>query len=291
VSVTAIVLIAAAAVAHASWNLMSKQAAQAGAIAFVWLMAAVASILYAPVAGIYLAVRRPELTPKVLVFVAGTAVLHVGYFVLQQRGYRSGDLSLMYPLARGTGLLVSSFTAVLAYHEHPGPFGTAGILLVAGGVITLSVPAGGLRPGGGWREAPAVGLGVLTGLFIASYTLWDAYAVTRGGVPPLIEDAAAFTGQAVLLAPLAAMNARRVAALWRGYRKQVIGAAVLSPLAYLLVLIALVFSPVSSIAPAREVSVLIGVLLGRRLLGEGRSVRRLAAAAAIALGVLAVVLA
>jgi drug/metabolite transporter (DMT)-like permease len=290
VSATAIGLIAVAAFAHASWNLMSKQAAQAGAIAFVWLLAAVATVVYAPVVGIYLAVWRPELAPRVLIFVAGTAVLHVGYFLLLQRGYRSGDLSLMYPLQRGTGLLVSSFTAVLLYHEHPGPFGTAGIVLVAVGVIALSLPDGGLRSGGG-GEAPVIGLGVLTGLFIASYTLWDAYAVSRGGVPPLVEDAASFTGQAVLLTPLAAMNTRRIAALWRDYRKQVIGAGVLSPLAYLLVLIALAFSPVSSIAPAREVSVLIGVLLGRRLLREGHITRRLVAASAIAVGVVAVVLA
>jgi drug/metabolite transporter (DMT)-like permease len=291
VSLTAFLLIAVAAVAHASWNLMSKQAAEAGAIAFVWLMAALATVLYAPGIAIYLAVWRPELAPKILVFVAGTAVLHVGYFVLQQRGYRSGDLSLMYPLARGTGLLLSSFTAVLLYREHPGPVGTAGILLVATGVITLSLPRGVAGQIRAEREMAVIGFGLLTGLFIASYTLWDAYAVSRGGVPPLLEDAAAFTGQALLLAPLAAANAGRVSRIWHTYRRQVIGAAVLSPLAYLLVLIALVFSPVSSIAPAREVSVLIGVLLGRRLLGERHTARRVAAAGAIALGVLAVVLA
>ncbi len=314
---TAIALIAVAAVAHASWNLMSKQAAEAGAVSFVWLMAAVAAVLYIPVVAVYLAVRRPDLAPKILVFAAGTAVLHVGYFLLLQRGYRSGDLSLVYPLARGSGLLLSSFAAVLLYHEHPGRFGSAGIVLVAGGVITLSLPSGAGRqrraPAGEPGEAPAatngparaasraaaagdgaitvIGFGLLTGAFIGGYTLWDAYAVSRGGVPPLVEDAAAFGGQAVLLAPLAVASAGRVALIWRGYRRQVIGAAVLSPLAYLLVLIALVFSPVSSIAPAREVSVLVGVLLGRRLLGEGHTARRLAAAAAIALGVVAVVVA
>lgn len=290
-SFTAIALIAVAAVAHASWNLLSKQASQAGAIAFGWLMAALATAVYAPVTGVYLAVWRPHLAPGILVFVAGTAVLHVGYFVLQQRGYRYGELSLMYPLARGTGLMLSSFTAVLLYHEHPGPYGTAGILLVAAGVFTLSLPgrAAARRRSAG-SELPLIGLGLATGVFIASYTLWDAYAVSRGGVPPLIEDAAAFAGQALLLTPLAVRSTERLSLLWHGYRKQVLGAAVLSPLAYLLVLIALVFSPVSSIAPAREVSVLFGVLLGRRLLGEGHSARRIAAAAAIAVGVTAIAL-
>ena len=295
-SLTAIALIAVAAVAHASWNLLSKQASEAGTIAFVWLMATVGTAIYAPVLGIYLAFWRPALEPKILVFVAGTALLHVGYFVSLQRGYRSGDLSLVYPLARGSGLLLSSFTAVLLYREHPGAAGTVGILLVAAGVIILSLPGTAdtgrgpaARPRG---EAPiiAIGFGLLTGLFIASYTLWDAYAVSRGGVPPLVEDSAAFAGEALLLAPLAAASPQRVSLMWRGYRKQVLGAAVLSPLAYLLVLIALVFSPVSSIAPAREISVLFGVLLGRRLLGEGHTARRVAAAAAIAVGVIVIAL-
>lgn len=289
-SVTAIALILVAAVAHASWNLMSKQAAEAGTVAFVWLMSALEVVIYAPVLVVYLLVWHPHLGAMVPVFVAGTAVLHVGYFLALQRGYRSGDLSLNYPLARGSGLLLSSFTAVLLYHEHPGPVGTAGILLVAVGVITLSLPA---SRTGRMDGAPiaAIGFGLLTGLFIGGYTLWDAYAVARAGVPPLLQDVFALGGEAFLLAPLAVRHTDRLAVLWGRYRRQVVGAAVLSPLAYLLVLIALVFSPVSSIAPAREISVLFGVLLGRRLLGEGHTARRVVAAAAIALGVTAIALA
>jgi drug/metabolite transporter (DMT)-like permease len=295
VSLTAIVLIAVAAVAHATWNLMSKQAAASGTVAFVWLMAALSTALYGPVLAVYLLVWHPHLGRAVLVFLAGTAVLHTGYYLLLQRGYRSGDLSHMYPLARGSGLLLSSFTAILLYREHPGAAGTAGILLVAAGVIVLSLPGRGMTRGaagaGGAAFGTVAGFGLLTGLFIAGYTLWDAYAVAHAHVPPLLEDVAACAGQTVLLAPLAAMNTGRLALMWRGYRRQVLGAAVLSPLAYILVLTALVFSPVSSIAPAREISVLVGVLLGRRLLGEGHTARRVAAAAAIAVGVTAIVLA
>jgi len=137
----------------------------------------------------------------------------------------------------------------------------------------------------------ALACGLLTGVFIAGYTLWDKYAVATLGIPPLLEEVAAGAGVTLLLAPLAARNTGRLVLLWRDYRLQVLGAAILSPLAYLLVLTALVFSPVSSIAPAREVSVLVGVLLGRRLLGEGSLRRRLVAAAAIAAGVTAIVVA
>lgn len=281
---TAITLIAVAAVMHAAWNLFSKQAAAAGTGAFVWLLTATSTVIFTPVLAGYLALTHPHLGAEAAGFVAGAALLHVGYFLMLQRGYAAGDLSLVYPVARGSGLLLSSFVAIPLYAEHPGPAGVAGILLIAGGVVVLSLPEGGAVP-----RAAALGYGVLTGMFIGGYTLWDKYAVSTVGVPPLLEDVGGTAGVALLLLPLALRDAGKVALLWRDYRGQVLGAGILSPLAYTLVLTALVFSPVSSIAPAREVSVLIGVLLGRRLLGEGNMARRLAAATAITVGVIAIV--
>jgi drug/metabolite transporter (DMT)-like permease len=128
----------------------------------------------------------------------------------------------------------------------------------------------------------------VTGTFIASYTLWDKYAVSTLRVPPLIQGYASLPVMALVLAPSALRQRGRTARVWRGYRRQVTGAAVLSPLAYILVLIAMSFTAVSAVAPAREVSVLAGVLLGRRLLGEGNLARRLAAAAAIAAGIICI---
>src|SRR6266700_92109 len=120
VSLTAIALIAAAAAMHAGWNLLSKQAAQAGAVAFTWMQASLGTLIYAPVLAIYLAANHPHL----------------------RRGYAAGDLSQIYPLARGSGLLLSSFTAIGLYRERPGLLGIAGILLVAAGVTMLSLPDG-----------------------------------------------------------------------------------------------------------------------------------------------------
>ena len=125
-------------------------------------------------------------------------------------------------------------------------------------------------------------------MFIASYTLWDKYAVSTLRVPPLVQGYAAMPVMALVLAPFALRQRARTALVWRAYRRQVAGAAVLAPLAYILVLVALSFTAVSAVAPAREVSVLAGVLLGRRLLGEGQLARRLAAAAAIAAGIICI---
>jgi drug/metabolite transporter (DMT)-like permease len=91
-----------------------------------------------------------------------------------------------------------------------------------------------------------------------------------------------------MLAPFALADAERTRLVWRRYRRQVLGAALLSPLAYVLVLVAMTFTSVAAVAPAREVSVLFGVVLGRRMLGESGLGRRLTGAAAIVAGIIAV---
>ncbi len=106
--------------------------------------------------------------------------------------------------------------------------------------------------------------------------------------PALLQGYAAFPVMAVVFWPFVAGDRVRLGQVWREFRPQILGAAALAPLAYILVLAALSFTAVSAIAPAREVSVLFGVLLGRRLLGEGGLARRLAGAAAIVAGIIAI---
>jgi drug/metabolite transporter (DMT)-like permease len=293
---TALGLILVAAVAHASWNLFSKQAAAAGAACFVWLMSAAATVIYAPAVVISVLVSPPHLTTRSWVFLAGTAVLQTGYFLFLQRGYRLGDLSLVYPVGRGTGALLAALAGIVILGERPGPAGLAGIGLLVAGVIVIGLP-GRARPAGAGATAvaasavaapAAVCYALGTGVFIAAYTLWDKVAVTSVGNPPLLQDYASLVGMAVALAPVALAGRGRTRQVWRSYRRQVLGAAVLAPLAYILVLVALSFSAVAAIAPAREVSVLFGVILGRRMLGEDGLARRLAGAAAIVAGIIAV---
>jgi drug/metabolite transporter (DMT)-like permease len=297
VSATALALILVAAVAHATWNLFSKQASVAGASSFVWLMALSATVLYAPVVAASVLLSPPRLTPLDWVFMTGTGLLQVGYFLFLQSGYRLGDLSLVYPLGRGSGALLAALAGIILLGERPGTAGITGIVLVVLGVLVLGAPGG--RAGSSpatqatpaTRAAPAsraVIFALVTGTFIASYTLWDKYAVSTLDVPPLLQGYASLPVMALVLAPSALRQRDRTTRVWRRYRRQVAGAAVLSPLAYILVLIAMSFTAVSAVAPAREVSVLAGVVLGRRLLGEGSLARRLAAAAAISAGILCI---
>ena len=294
-SATALALILVAAAAHATWNLFSKQASAAGASSFVWLMSLAATGLYAPVVAVSVLLSPPRLTPLDWVFMAGTGLLQVGYFLFLQAGYRLGDLSLVYPLGRGSGALLAALAGIALLGERPGPAGITGIVLVVLGVLVLGAPGRGdspapPRPGtpASPRLSRAIVFALVTGTFIASYTLWDKYAVSTLKVPPLIQGYASLPVMALVLAPSALRQRGRTKRVWSGYRRQVTGAAVLSPLAYILVLIAMSFTAVSAVAPAREVSVLAGVLLGRRLLGEGGLARRLTAAAAIAAGIICI---
>jgi drug/metabolite transporter (DMT)-like permease len=289
-SVTALALILVAALAHASWNLFSKQASTAGRTSFIWLLALVAAVAYIPVVIITAVVVRPHLTGMNWLFMVGTGLLESGYFLFLQTGYQVGDLSLVYPIGRGTGALLAALAGIVILDERLGPVALAGIAAIIIGIVVIGIPAKG---GGQERRTAslkAVAFAVATGTFVASYTLWDKYAVTTLHTPAVFQGYATFPVMLTVLAPLAVRNRPQVAEVWRTYRPQVIGAALLAPLAYMLVLAALSFTAVAVVAPSREISVLFGVILGRRLLGEGGLPRKLAAAAAIVAGILAIAL-
>jgi drug/metabolite transporter (DMT)-like permease len=280
----ALSLVLAAAFIHASWNFLAKRAG--GGAPFVWLFATLSAILYAPIAAFLFLCQKPQMGTTQLSFMAGSAAIHVAYFLVLQRGYRVGDLSLVYPLARGTGPTLSTVTAIVFFKESPTFIAFAGALLVAAGVFLLSSGAGILS---GTRKR-AVGYGLLTGTLIAMYTLWDKHAVSALLIPPLLLDYCTTLGRVVLLGPVAWRKWGEVRQEWQNHRWEVLGVAILCPLSYVMVLTALITTPVSYVAPAREVSILIGAVMGSRLLSEGDGRRRLPAAAAIVIGVMALAL-
>jgi drug/metabolite transporter (DMT)-like permease len=266
----------AAAGAHAGWNLLAKQARSRG-FAVTWLYGLAAVVLWAPFA-LADAVIEGGLSWAGLGFMAGSGLLHVGYFTYLQRGYQHGDLSVVYPLARGSGPVLSVAAAVLFLGERPSPLGIAGGALIVAAVLTLA--AGGTRRG--------VGPALMTGAFIAAYTVWDAHAVTALHQPPVAYFCGSELLRVIILAPFALRTDLR--AVWRLDRRVILGVGALSPLAYVLVLFALTRAPISLVAPVRESSVVLGALLGARVLGEGDLTKRVLAASAIALGIAALAL-
>lgn len=278
----ALILILAAAVIHATWNLLNKQAS--GHPTFTWLVAVLSAAFYAPATITIIEIWQLKIGFVEVGMMAGSAALHTAYFVLLNQGYRAGDLSLVYPLARGTGPLLSSIAAIIFLGERPSVIAMAGVMLIVVGVLVLTGNLAQLRQS---DNRPAVGYALITGLFIAAYTLWDKQAVSRFAIAPIVLDWGANVGRTILLTPYALKFSDEAVNEWREHKFEAIAIAILIPLSYILVLTAMQFTPVSYVAPAREISILIGTVMGARLLAEADAPRRLGAAGAMVLGVVA----
>lgn len=276
------VLVLGAAMAHAGWNLCAKAVPNGGAL-FVWLTGVWSTVFQLPVAIVAIAVEGGVAGAWwIAVLVSGC--VHTGYFVLLQRGYAVGDLSVVYPLARGTGPMLSVGAAILLFGERPG----LAVLLGTAGVVVGVWVIGGLGSGGGRSWATGVGYGLGCGAMIATYTVWDAHAVTALAVSPFVLMTGSSAVQTMLLGPYAYRRRAEVAGIWARHRAPVLAVAVLSPLAYVLVLFAMRHAPVSMVAPARELSIVIGSVGAWLLLGEPNPARRLGGAVIVLAGVMAI---
>jgi drug/metabolite transporter (DMT)-like permease len=285
VTAFALALVLASAVAHATWNLFAKRSS--GGAPFLWLAFALSVPLYAPLAIAVLIVNGARIGPVELLWMFVNAALNVAYGIFLLRGYRAGDLSVVYPLARGTGPVVAIVGAVLLFGERPTALALAGGLSIVAGVFVLTGDPRKLRPRG---AGTAVAYALLTGVTIAAYTLWDKRGVSVLLIPPVVYEWGANVFRVLILAPLALRRWPEVRREWRSNRTAVLVVASLSPLAYILVLTALAISPVSYVAPAREVGILLGVLVGARALAEADIGTRSIAAILMVGGVIALAL-
>ncbi len=283
---TALALVLVAAAVHAGWNYFLKTAR--GGPGFMTLVAIVAAIVWAPVAAGQWLWQGYVFQWVHLLPILASAAIHTAYFVLLDRGYRHGDLSVVYPLARATGPVLTIAAAMLLLGERPGPLALVGAALVILGAYLLT--GNPLRLFS--RDRPkGAGFALLTGCTIALYTVVDKLAVSHYLIPPIVFDWACIAGRLFMLWPIAVRgNPNALRDSWRVDRKAIILVALLSPLAYILVLTAMVFTPVSYVAPAREVSILFAALLGAHFLKERDPARRLVAAAAIVLGIVGLAL-
>jgi drug/metabolite transporter (DMT)-like permease len=281
----ALTLLVAAAIAHASWNLLVKHAAASRN--FNWFYSLGTVIVYGPLAA-FIAYRAwPFLSVPVAACLLSTGAVHVGYSAALQRGYRAADISVVYPVARGTGPLLAFAGASLLFHEAFSWLALLGLLLVVGGVFLIAggsrvFRAGGARIGLKW--------GVMTGILIATYTLIDGYSVRILLVSPILVDYAGNVVRSIALAPMALRDPRALVTDYKRHWRQALGVSVLGPFAYVLVLFAMTLAPVSHIAPAREVSMVIGAYFGSRIFKEGARRTRTTAACLILAGVVCLTL-
>jgi drug/metabolite transporter (DMT)-like permease len=286
----ALALVLTAALLHALWNVIAKKAG--GNHHFALLSVLITVVLWAPVALWFGSDQWQRWGAAEWAALTASAVVHVVYFTVLLTGYRKSDLTVVYPVARGSGPLLAAVGAVLVLGETLTVLGVAGILGVCGGVFLI---AGGPQllhrvqaDGPAHAKAMAgVRWGAATGALIAAYTVIDGYAVKVLLIGPVLVDYVGNLLRVPLLLPSALRDRVGFCDAARSQWKHALAVATMGPLAYVLVLYAVTMAPLSHVAPAREVSMLFAALIGGRLLGEGHRALRLAGALLIALGVMA----
>lgn len=277
-------LLVLAALIHATWNLMAKRAASAG-LPFVFAYNLISLVAYAPWVIWVLAHGHFPWSLKVACCVFISGLIHLASSLSFQRGYQVADFSVVYPVARGTGPMLSAICAFLVLGETPTGLGLFGLLAVVAGIASITTQgdlSGFKKPAG----LNGVWWGSAIGALIAAYTIVDTFGVKTLGIAPVVLIWFAAVMRFVLLAPFVARNPASNFELMQGKWRLAIEVGLLSMLPYILVLVAIEMeAPVSVVAPARELSMIFAALLGKVILSERVGLWRLIGCVALIAGV------
>jgi drug/metabolite transporter (DMT)-like permease len=304
VPIVVLPIIGLAAVLHAAWNVILKTSADPVLVAFRLNLVSV--VLAAPVvAAWWLASGSPAIPPEAWLLGLVSGALEAAYFVSLSTAYRHGDLSVVYPIARGTAPLLAVVVGVVLFGERLAPVGWLGVSCLLAGMLIVARPwralrareptaGGGARGWLGWRLDPAVGFALLTGALIASYS-----AVDRAGVrivAPFVYGFILFGVATVCLWAWITIGSRlgrravdSEGAQWG--RSAVAG--VIAFTAYVLVLVALSIAPLVVVAPLRESAIVLvsgwGAIRLAEASGRGDALRRVGAAVLVVGGMVLLV--
>lgn len=263
-------LLAAAAV-HAGWNALIKTSDdKAATTALVGVGAGLIGLAVLP----FVAVPAPESRPWLVASVA----FQVGYMALIARTYRHADLSLAYPLMRGTAPLLVAGASVWIFAEPLGPGAWTGVALISAGVVGLVFAGYGQRRG--------VGIALLNAGFIAAYTILDGRGVRLSGSPPGYVAWSACVTALPLLVWATATRGRDLLGDFAGRGLLALTGGAATLFSYGIALWAMTRAPVAMVAALRETSIVFALLLGRRIFGETLGAPRLVAIAVVVTGIL-----
>jgi drug/metabolite transporter (DMT)-like permease len=279
-----IAIVLVAAVSHAVWNIASKYK-RGDTLLFVWSYTCASAVLCVPIGVVLIATGAQRLSAQLLLGSLLSAAFHLTYSLILQAGYDRAELSVVYPIARGTGPVLTMLFAILLLKEHVGAVAILGALVVIAGILLV---AG--NPFAGRHRSPLRGVlwGAATGAAITSYTLWDSYSITGLHLAPVTYYAGTLLMQTLILTPGALRRRTAIPGVLRANPAPILTVAVLSPLAYILVLTAMQTAPVALVAPLRESSIVVGSLLAWRLFHEKHLARRITGAGIVLAGIAAI---
>lgn len=281
----ALALIMVAAFLHAGWNVLAKVSKDT--FALMWWASLFGSFGYGAWlltgSGIYL--NSASLAPYLI-----SAAAETGYFVTLVRGYSEGDLSLVYPISRGSAPIFAAFWSALVFTEKLPLLGYVGVALIVCGIFIVSIPInrsesldGSLRVSSLFRK-DAAGWALACAVFISIFSVSDKVAVTY--TPPLIYNWWVVAGNTVLWVPIVWRRSRLRTNLneLRTNFRGVIGTSIAMPSAYAAALAALALTSASYVVAGRGFSVVIGAVVGTLLLKESFGSNRIIGAVIMVTG-------
>lgn len=263
------------AIFHASWNAIVKAQPNRS-------VAAEVVGIFAGLFGIPVMLAFPLPAPEAWPYLMVSSLIHVGYFALVGFAYRSADLGVAYPLTRGSAPLLTAIAAFLLIGETPLWTGWLAIVIIASGILALSVDA--LLRGGLTRHA---GFAVMTNAFvIVTYTLVDGLG-SRAAGDSLVYTAwlTALTGLCVFVIAYAHRGKKLLAETKKIWLPSLIGGALLIS-SYSIALWAMTKAPIGLVAALRETSVLFATVIGVYWFGEKFAARRWIAVMLIIAGII-----
>jgi len=265
-----------AAACHAGWNALLKLDLEP--MVAIVLVAAASGIVVVP-----FALHAGPPNAPAWPYLIASVVIHIGYYAALAEAYRSGELGLVYPIARGSAPLLTAVLATMLIGERLSSYGWIGVVMLAAGILLLAVRGG--RQGRRF-DARSVAFALLTSLTITAYTLVDGIGARLAGSP------AAYTAWLFLLsgAAMAGWGFARVGSrlandLKANWRIALAGAT-LSTAAYAIAIWAMTVAPIALVAALRETSVLFATLISTFLLREPWLAARIVATLLVLAGAL-----
>jgi drug/metabolite transporter (DMT)-like permease len=262
------------AACHATWNaLIKKRLDPFATIAIITVFCGIVALPAVPFVGLPPLVAWP--------WVLASVALHLAYYIGLTEAYRTGDLSQVYPIARGSAPLMTALVSVAVIGERLSALGWVGILALTSGVFLLS-----LRGGRDLAKIDrrAVGFAFFTATTICGYSLVDGIGARLSGNPHAY-SAALFVCDASCMAVFAlARRGRAIVEDARGYWKTGLLGGVLSVISYWIAIWAMTVAPIAIVSALRETSVLFGAFLAVVFLKEPLRVSRILAAIIVVCG-------
>ena len=247
-----------AAILHAGWNFLVKASANKQtsmtAVVFGHVPAALVCLTVAP---------RPELAS--LPYIGAGAVLHVGYQLFLSRAYQLADFSMVYPIARGMAPLLIAVFSWLVLDIPLGGIGTVAVVSIAAGLAGLAVAGG---SGAASWSLDAISAALLTGVFIASYSLIDGLGAVHAATALGFYAWLSLLNAALMMVFMLGKNPRILTDILQDGKLPFAVGGSMSFTAYALVIWAFTMAPIAIVSAVRETSIIFGLLAGRWLLSE-----------------------